>query len=424
MLHHFLYGIKSKNGGINMLMSSQKITFENSAGEILSARIEFPINQKPHNFVLFAHCFTCNKNFKAVRHITRSLTAEGFGVLSFDFTGLGESEGDFADTTFSSSVDDLICAANYLQENYKSPTMIVGHSLGGAAVILAASQFDKIKAVVTIGSPSAPQHVKNLLQSGIDEIKEKGIADVSIGGRPFKIKKEFIDDLDNQNLLKLIGAMRKSFLFLHSPQDNIVGIENASELYKTAHHPKSFISLDGADHLLSNEKDARYAGDVIANWAKRYVEIPKQKEITSKNLIVAYLDTKEKFTTQIKADLHTLTADEPVSLGGNDFGPSPYQLVASGLAACTVMTLRMYANHKKWDLQEIYCHVRHEKTHAVDCEECENPKAKIDKFTRELEIIGDLDVQQKQRLLEIADKCPVHRTLESKVQIETTLVKG
>jgi putative redox protein len=403
-------------------MSSENITFENSRGEKLSARIEFPIDRKPHNFAVFAHCFTCNKNFKAVRYITQALTAEGFGVLSFDFTGLGLSEGDFADTTFSSSVDDLICATNYLKENYVAPTLIVGHSLGGAAVILAASQFDEIKAVVTIGTPSAPQHVRHLLESGIEEIEEKGVAEVNIGGRPFTVKKEFIEDLDNQNLLGIVKQMRKSYLFLHSPQDTIVGIENASELYLAARHPKSFISLDGADHLLSKEKDACYAGDVIANWAKRYVEIPEPKVLSTQSHIVAYLDTKEKFTTHIKADQHSLIADEPKSFGGNDFGASPYQLVASGLAACTVMTLRLYAERKKWDLKEVFCHIRHEKTHLEDCKDCENPKAKIDKFTRELELIGDLNDEQKQKLLEIADKCPVHRTLENVAHIETRII--
>lgn len=403
-------------------MSIEKITFENSRGQKLSANLELPIGQKPHNFVIFAHCFTCNKNFKIVRYITQSLTAEGFGVLSFDFTGLGMSEGDFADTTFSSSVDDLLCAAGYLRENHKSPTMVVGHSLGGAAVILAASQLEEITAVVTLGTPSSPQHVKHILQNEIEEIKEKGVAEVDIGGRPFFVKKEFIDDLDNQNLLGIIKQMRKSYLFLHSPQDTIVGIDNATELYQAARHPKSFISLDGADHFLSNEKDACYAGDVIANWAKRYMEIPAPKELTTQSHIVAYLDTKEKFTTQIKADQHRIIADEPKNFGGNDFGPSPYQLVASGLAACTVMTLRMYAERKKWDLQEVYCHIRHEKTHVLDCDDCENPKAKIDKFTRELEFFGELDDEQKKRLLEIADRCPVHRTLEGQAHIETKLL--
>lgn len=405
-------------------MVNEKITFKNTRGEKLSANIELPFDREPHNFVIFAHCFTCNKNFRAVKYITQALISEGFGVLSFDFTGLGMSEGDFEDTTFSSSVDDLICAQQYLRENYRSASMLIGHSLGGAAVILAAARLEDIKAVVTIGAPSAPQHVKYLLEAGISEIKNKGIAEVNIGGRTFSVRKEFIDDLDKQDLPGIVKKMRKAFLFLHSPQDTIVGIDNAGELYQAAHHPKSFVSLDGADHLLTEEQDACYAGDVIAIWAKRYVKIPKQKELATKSHIVAYLDTKEKFTTQIKADQHRFLADEPKSFGGNDFGPSPYQLVASGLAACTVMTLRLYADRKKWDLQEIYCHIRHEKTHIEDCADCENPKAKIDKFTREIEMIGDLDDRQKQRLLEIADRCPVHRTLEGKAHIETTLLNS
>lgn len=403
-------------------MSTEKITFENSRGEKLSARIEFPIDQKPHNFAIFAHCFTCNKNFKAVRHITKALSIEGFGVLSFDFTGLGESEGDFSESTFSSSVDDLVCAAEYLKKNHQPPSMIIGHSLGGAAAILAAGQTEEIKAVATIGAPSMPQHVKNLLQDGVEEIRAHGEATVSIGGRPFKIKRQFLDNLENQNLLGVVQKMRKAFLFMHSPHDRIVGIENAEQLYKAAFHPKSFISLNGADHLLSDEKDACYAGSVIANWAERYLEIPAAKELRTESHIVAYLDTKEKFTTEIKADQHRLVADEPESFGGNDFGPSPYQLLASGLAACTVMTLKLYVERKKWDLREVFCHIRHEKTHLEDCVNCEDPKSKIDKFTREIELIGELNNEQKMKLVEIADKCPVHRTLEGKAHIETKLL--
>jgi putative redox protein len=234
-------------------MSIQKISFENSRGRKLAAKLELPVNRRPHNFAIFAHCFTCNKNFTAVRYISSALAAKGFGVLSFDFTGLGESEGDFADTNFSGTVDDLISAAEFLKKNYQAPTVIVGHSLGGAASLLAASQFDEIKAVATIGTPSAPQHVTSLLQNGIEEIKEKGAASISIGGRPFLIKRQFVEDLEEQNLLSVVREMRKAFLFLHSPQDQIVTIDNAAELYKAAFHPKSFVSLDGADHLLSNK---------------------------------------------------------------------------------------------------------------------------------------------------------------------------
>ena len=403
-------------------MSIQKISFENSSGEKLSAKLELPFDRKPHNFAVFAHCFTCNKNFTAVRYISSSLAAEGFGVLSFDFTGLGMSEGDFAATNFSGTVNDLFCAVEFLEKNYKSPSLIVGHSLGGAASILAASQLAEIKAVVTIGAPSAPQHVTNLLASGIEEIKEKGSASISIGGRPFLIKRQFVEDLEEQNLLSVVrGMQKKAFLFLHSPQDRIVGIDNAAELYKAAFHPKSFVSLDRADHLLSEKEDAIYVGDLIASWAARYVQIPPVKELSTTSQTVAYLGKEEKFTTQIKTGAHGLIADEPESFGGNDFGPSPYQLVAAGLAACTAMTLRLYADRKKWDLKEVFVHVSHEKTYAEDCLNCESSDSNVDKFIREIELVGDLNAEQKQRLLEIADKCPVHRTLEAKAYIESHL---
>lgn len=402
-------------------MSIQKINFKNSRGITLAAKLELPAGRRPHNYAIFAHCFTCNKNFAAVRYISSALATKGFGVLSFDFTGLGESEGDFADTNFSGTVDDLICAAEFLKKNYQAPAVIIGHSLGGAASLLAASQFDEIKAVATIGTPSAPQHVAALLKGGIAEIKEKGSATISIGGKPFTIKKQFVEDLEEQNLLNVVRQMRKAFLFLHSPQDRIVPIDKAAELYQAAFHPKSFVSLDGADHLLSNKEDALYVGDLIASWATRYAMIPPEKNLSTNSHIVAYLGAEDKFTTRIKAGEHLLTSDEPESFGGSDFGASPYQLVAAGLAACTAMTLRLYANRKNWDLREIYVHISHEKSHPEDCLNCESGASKIDKFTRELEFIGDLNREQRERLLEIADKCPVHRTHENMSHIKTVL---
>lgn len=403
-------------------MTIQNIVFQNSSGSKLAAKLELPVNRRPHNYAIFAHCFTCNKNFAAVRYISAALAAKGFGVLSFDFTGLGESEGDFADTNFSGSVDDLICAAEFLKENYQAPAVIIGHSLGGAASLLAAHGFDEIKAVATVGTPAAPQHVTKFLQTGIAEINERGAAEINIGGRPFTIKKQFIEDLQEQNLLSVVRQMReKAFLFLHSPQDQIVSVDNAAELYQAAFHPKSFVSLDGADHLLSRREDALYVGDLIASWATRYVEIPPEKDLSTDRQIVGYLGAEEKFTTRIKAGEHQLIADEPESFGGGDFGASPYQLVAAGLAACTAMTLRLYADRKKWNLREVYVHISHEKIHLEDCLNCDAASSKIDTFTRELEIIGDLDAEQRQRLLEIADKCPVHRTLENTAHIKTSL---
>ena len=402
-------------------MGIHKMTFENESGELLSALLELPIDRSPHSFAVFAHCFTCTKNLSAVRYISSALASAGFGVLSFDFTGLGESEGEFADENFSTSVSDLISAAEFLKQNYQSPSIVIGHSLGGAAALLAGSRLDSVKAVITIGSPSSPTHVRQLLQEDMSTLIEAGQAEVSIGGRPFLIKRQFVEDLEKHNLLETVRKSRKAYLFFHSPQDRIVGIENSAELYKAAFHPKSFISLDGADHLLSDKKDARYVGDTIASWASRYIEIPSEKEIKTSNDVAAQLGSDEKFTTLIKAGRHRLTADEPESFGGNDFGPSPYGLVASGLASCTAMTLRLYADRKQWDLREITVHISHEKTHIEDCLNCESRDGKIDQFTRELEVVGELDEDQKQRLVEIADKCPVHKTLEGNVVIKTLL---
>lgn len=402
-------------------MKNEQIEFTNKKGDKLSARLELPVDRRPHNYAIFAHCFTCNKNFKAVRYIAAALAVRGFGVLSFDFTGLGMSEGDFSETNFSGTVDDLISAAEFLETNYAAPTVLIGHSLGGAATLLAASVLDSVKAIVTVGAPATPRHVTNLLQNGIGEIEANGASLVNIGGRSFTIKKQFIEDLEKHDLLSVVRATKKAFLFLHSPQDKIVGIENAAELFRAARHPKSFISLDGADHLLSAQSDAIYVGDLIASWTARYAPIAKSQEFKTDRQTVAFLGEDEKFTTLIKAGEHLLTADEPTSFGGNDFGASPYQLVSAGLAACTAMTLRLYADRKNWDLREIYVHISHEKTHLEDCFKCEAATSKIDSFTREIELKGELDDEQKQRLLEIADKCPVHRTLENTAHISTKL---
>ncbi|KPM33132.1 OsmC-like protein [Croceitalea dokdonensis DOKDO 023] len=403
-------------------MHTEKISFENTEGELLVGRLEFPIGKAPHNYVLFAHCFTCTKNLSAVKNISRALTAEGFAVLRFDFTGLGESEGDFADTNFSGNVEDLVAAANYLKKHHSAPSLIIGHSLGGAAVIFAASQIPSVQAVATIGAPSNPKHVKHLFKSSLEEITAKGIARVDLGGREFTIKKQFIEDLESKSLQETVKELRKSLLILHSPQDNTVSIKNAEEIYKAAHHPKSFVSLDGADHLLLSKVDSTYVGKVVSGWAQRYVPKENNTPLESKHDVVAGLDADAGFTTRMKVGNHQMIADEPKSFGGMDYGPSPYELVSAGLSACTAMTIQMYAKQKGWQVNSVRVHTSYSRSHAKDCENCEKHNAKIDTFHREIRFEGQLDQNQIDRLLQIADKCPVHKTLHNKAQVITKLL--
>ena len=401
-------------------MSSEKVTFKNVEGHDLHGKLELPTHQLPHNFVIFAHCFTCNKNFFAVKNICEALTVKGFGVLRFDFTGLGESEGEFSDSNFSGNVEDLLSAASFLKENYKAPTLLIGHSLGGAAVYYAAHSLPEVKAVATVGAPSSISHVRHLIKENLEEINSKGKALVNIGGRSFSIKKQFIQDLEKQDLQQILPKLEKSILILHSPQDTVVEIKNAEELYKAAKHPKSFVSLEGADHLLSNKEDSLYAGEVIGSWARRYLDIPETIELQSEHEVVATLG-KDNFTTRIKAGKHHFVADEPLRAGGNDFGPNPYQLISAGLAACTSMTIQMYARRKGWKIDSVETHVDYSKDYAKDCEHCEDSSAKIDTFVRVIEITGNLEPDQMTRILQIADKCPVHKTLHSQVQIISSI---
>ena len=384
--------------------------------------MELPANGHPHNYAIFAHCFTCNKNLNAIRNVVNNMTEAGFGVLSFDFTGLGESEGDFADTNFSSNVEDIVAAANFLAKEYSAPSLLIGHSLGGAAVLFATDKIDSIQAVATVGAPSNPEHVQHLIQSNAEDIEKNGVAEVNIGGRNFTIKKQFVDDLKKHTLPGILKGMRKSLLILHSPQDATVGIENAAEIYTAAHHPKSFISLDGADHLMTNKADSQYVGKMIASWAERYLHIDKDNIIQSEaQTVVSIKDKTNKFLTQIQTGKHSILADEPTDVGGEDLGPSPYQLLTSALGACTAMTMRMYADRKGWEVEEIKVHLNHDKRYSEDCADCEKPTSKIDHFERIIEVDSQLDEKQLQRLLEIANKCPVHRTLEGDVKVVTTL---
>ena len=404
-------------------MNNQKLKIENRKGHKLQAYLELPANQKPNYFAIFAHCFTCSSSLGAVRNISRALTNHGFGVVRFDFTGLGRSEGEFADSHFSANVDDLIAVNDFLKQNYKTPSLLVGHSLGGAAVLVAASKLDNIKAVATVGAPANVSHVKHLFSHGIEDIKNKGRVEVNIGGRPFKIDEEFVSDFDKTDLPEIVKSLKKPLLILHSPVDTIVGVKNAHELYHNAHHPKSFVSLDNADHLLSNTLDSLYVGDMIGTWVKRYFPQQENRLLdTSGEQLVAHLNLKEdNFTTTIQTANHSFIADEPNSIGGDDFGPSPYDFLSAGLAACTVITLKMYAERKKWDLQEVYAHITYSKKHSDDLMLDLDKPTRIDHLSKKLTLIGDLDEKQRQRLKEIASKCPVHKTLLSEIVIETEL---
>lgn len=400
-----------------------RVTFKNTQGQELNGRIELPQNRKPHSFAVFAHCFTCSKNLNAAVNITRELAKAGFGVLRFDFTGLGESEGDFSDSNFSGNVEDLIVAANFLKENYQQPSLLVGHSLGGAAVIFAAAKLPSVKAIATIGAPSDPTHVRQLLKDSEEEILKNGKATVVLEGRPFVIKKQFLDDLSNNSLDSVVKNLNKALLILHSPQDRIVNIKNADDLYRNAQQPKSFISLDGADHLLTTKNDAHYAGKLIGDWAKRYLNIPEEKELHSNSRAAASLNDSDGYTTKLKLGSHPFIGDEPATVGGNDFGPDPYDLLSGALAECKAMTVQMYARRKQWKVDNITVHIDHGKKYAEDCANCDHDEnAKIDVFDCKISLDGKLTPEQKTRLMEIADSCPVHRTLTRDVQIHSMLI--
>jgi uncharacterized OsmC-like protein/alpha/beta superfamily hydrolase len=405
------------------MMQFKKLEFKNKDGHSLSARLDLPVGHKPQAFALFAHCFTCSKNTKAVAHISRALSREGLAVLRFDFTGLGESEGDFADTNFSSNVDDLVAAADFLKSAYQAPKLLIGHSLGGSAVIQAAARIPASKAVVTIAAPADPRHLTYALGSAIQTIKRKGEAQVNLAGRTFKLKKQFLDDLQFINMQAALTNLNKALLILHSPIDDTVAIENAAQIFQSARHPKSFISLDRADHLLSNPQDSLYAGSVIAAWALKYIGPARQDEpanLPADHQVVARIG-KSGLTTDIMADGHRLTADEPIELGGSDLGPAPYDYLMTGLGACTAMTLRLYADRKAWPLDSVTVRLNHRKIEAADCQACETKEGRLDQVERQIELTGPLDDQQKARLLQVANKCPVHRTLKSEIVIKTEL---
>jgi uncharacterized OsmC-like protein/alpha/beta superfamily hydrolase len=404
-------------------MPFQRLTFKNAQGEPLAARLDLPLDEKPTAYALFAHCFTCTKNLKALVHINRALAAKGIAVLRFDFTGLGESEGDFAETNFSSNVADLVAAADFLKSHFEAPQLLIGHSLGGAAVLQAAAKIPSSVAVVTIAAPANPSDLGSMLGSTKKEIEAKGEAEVTMAGRRFKLKRQFIDDLEKVHMQEAIRNLNRALLVVHSPQDEIVGIENAWEIFQAAEHPKSFLSLDQADHLISDRADSLYLGDLVAAWARKYVRVSDKsvpaRDLTDNRVVVRTGELG--YQTEIIANDHHLMADEPVAAGGANTGPTPYEFLVAGLGACTSMTIRMYADRKNWPVEGVVVRLKHRKIHKEDCQDCEVKSRKIDLIEREIELLGPLSRQQRDRLLEIADRCPVHRTLRSETLIESRL---
>ncbi|HTZ03221.1 MAG TPA: bifunctional alpha/beta hydrolase/OsmC family protein [Xanthobacteraceae bacterium] len=403
-------------------MPAERFDFVNAQGDKLAALLDRP-DGPARAVALFAHCFTCGKSNRAARHIAEGLKLHGIAVLRFDFTGLGASEGEFANTNFSSNVEDLVAAADHLRKSLMAPALLIGHSLGGAAVLAAAHRIAEAKAVVTIAAPFDPAHVVGLLGEKIADLGDKDEVEVTLAGRPFKVRRSFLDDVKEQNLGEHIKALHKALLVFHSPTDDTVGIDNASRIFTTARHPKSFISLAGADHLIGKASDAAYVARVIASWADRYLDMDVDTRTTA-DTPAGTVDVREtrrgKFQQEVILGDHRLLADEPVTAGGLNTGPGPYDLLLAALGACTAMTIRLYADLKQIPLARTQVRLRHEKIYATDCAECETKEGKIDRIDLTIAFEGDLTAEQRAKLLDIADKCPVHRTLTSEVDIRTT----
>ena len=401
-------------------MPTERFQFEGSEGHQLAATLDTP-DGPIRAYALFAHCFTCGKDGLAAKRIAVALAAKGIAVLRFDFTGLGSSEGDFANSTFSSNVVDLVGAADHLRKAHAAPALLIGHSLGGAAVLAAAHRIPEAKAVVTIGAPSDPAHVTGLFADSIEKIRQDGEAAVSLAGRPFTIKRAFLDDVAEHSLMGHITNLHRALLVMHAPTDDTVGIDNATRIFVAARHPKSFVSLSGADHLLNDRRDSDYVADVIAAWSSRYLDAEASHERSDESEAPREVVVREtrngKFQQTVTVGSHQLLADEPLASGGDDTGLAPYDFLLAGLGACTSMTMRLYADRKSLPLERTTVTLRHAKIHAEDCAECETKAGMLDQIERVIAMEGPLDAEQRRRLMEIADKCPVHRTLTSEVRI-------
>jgi len=403
-------------------MPTERFQFTGVGGQQLAASLDLP-EREPLGYALFAHCFTCGKDVLAAKRIAVALAAKGIAVLRFDFTGLGSSEGDFANSTFSSNVADLVRAADHLRDTRKAPAILIGHSLGGAAILAAAEKIRDARAAVTIAAPSDPAHVTGLFRDRIEDIRKHGKVAVSLAGRPFHIKREFLDDIAEHNLMAQVSKLHKALLVMHAPTDDTVGIDNATKIFVAAKHPKSFVSLAGADHLLTGKRDAAYVADVIAAWAEHYLDSNLSGQPVdlgeAPRRVVVRETGNGKFQQTVSIGPHHMLADEPVAAGGEDTGPGPYDFVLAGLGACTSMTMRLYADRKSLPLKRVTVTLKHSKIYAQDCAECATKTGMLDQIERVIAMEGALDAEQRKKLMEIADKCPVHRTLTSEIHIVT-----
>lgn len=398
--------------------TKERITFLNTDGVELAAILELP-DAKINYYALFAHCFTCGKDILAATYIANTLALNGVAVLRFDFTGLGDSQGDFSHTNFTSNVTDLLSAADFLRHNHQAPQLLIGHSLGGTAALHASNEISECKAVVTIGSPASADHLLHLFKADVENIEIDGIALVNIAGRDFDIQKQFIDDLKAQDTENIVSKLRKALLVFHSPIDEVVSIDQAGIIFTKAKHPKSFITLDKANHLLSNSSDASYVANTIVAWAQRYIDCHESEVEELSKGQVKIVESNHKFLREVKTDDHRWFADEPTAFGGSNRGPDPYEHLLAAVGTCTSMTIRMYANRKKWRLEDVKITLEHVREHIKDCQDCDNKSGKIESIVRKIKLIGDLDESQRKRLLEIADKCPVHKTIEGDLKIKT-----
>ncbi len=400
-------------------MPTERLTFTGHSGHSLAARFDLPAGPVLAT-ALFAHCFTCSKDIPAARRISARLNSAGIAVLRFDFTGLGHSDGEFENTSFNTNIDDLVLAAKALAARDMAPALLIGHSLGGAAVLGAARKIDSVRAVVTIGAPYDPGHVTHNFGDALEKITSDGAAEVMLGGRPIRIGKGFVEDVRAENLTDEIANLHRALLVLHAPGDNTVGIENAAQIFSAAKHPKSFVTLDNADHLITNPEDAEYAADVIAAWATKYLDLkpPAPPPGAPEGIVSVSEADADGYLQDINSGPdHHMLADEPLAYGGTNRGMSPYGFLSAGLGACTSMTIRMYARRKGWPLTHVQVEVSHDKVHAQDAKS--GTGAKADTFTRKVYLTGDLSPEQRARLLEIADKCPVHRTLVQSANVVT-----